>query len=184
MNELEKATAIFLNDLGYKIPSIKVAADNEFKVNLDTQEIEIALEYNEIQGNMLKRFIKRKFNYDIKNIFLFALFHELGHLITLDKFSELDLAFDEVMKLDIELKVTLLENSQLDPESLYNTYEDINFKYWELPLEDAANAWAVEAMKQMSARNYRCYNKLKKTIFRAANFDNLKEIVYLLGVFE
>ena len=107
----------------------------------------------ELSDRVWKSYIKQTFGYEMKNVFLFSLLHEIGHHHTMGQFSrKLQNAEDKkVARIEKDLSHSNCE--ELDT-LLY-------LEYYDLPMEKVATEWAVNYAKNHRKKLFRFWRKLE-----------------------
>ena len=100
-----------------------------------TEEVQFTIVMEERADKVLKKFVADNFQYNVKDMFLFSLLHEVGHHLTLDDFE------------DEELTKEWKHKSVIEWELDDSNYNEKMVEYFALPSEYAATAWAVSYMR-------------------------------------
>ena len=110
-------------------PNIDVVEGEDFCYYYHKQVVQYALLHNEkTDNNFLQFFDEYGLNYSAISPFVISLLHELGHAVTMSSFTEKEYEEDEQIKRNM-----VIPHSTIDS----------NYWYWELPIEFAANMWAI-----------------------------------------
>lgn len=106
--------------------------DSDFSYDPEDEKIYFSITISERAERLYKEYVKTKFNFNIPNIFIMCLLHEVGHFYTLNTFSKMKIETDHQAK---ELIETALEMD--DSDEIYSLYFDLS-------IEKIATAWAVD----------------------------------------
>lgn len=112
----------------------------------------------DLGDELFKEFVLERFNYTIDNNFIFSLLHEVGHHKTDDDINQR--VYDFCMK----------EKELIDKEmQSAETREDarrIEWKYFNLPDEILATAWAVNYARKHPKKCAKMWRKCEKALHR------------------
>ena len=138
IRKLNKAIRTAFEPLGVK--KMRLAEDYGYYITDDT--IEYRITEGHIEDKWFNQFIKERFNYKVKNTFIFSILHEIGHLNTLAEIRECDILYDfcENEKDRIRQEMNEAENIKQSKK--------LEWQYFNLPDEIAATAWAVDYAKE------------------------------------
>lgn len=114
---------------------LKAILGKDFAYYPVTEQVQFTLVMEDRADKIFRKFIADTFNYEIKDMFLFSLLHEVGHHFTIDDF--------EYEELDKEWK----HKSRIEWEIDEDNYNEKSIEYFSLPSEYAATAWAVSYMR-------------------------------------
>lgn len=127
VNDFNNTLSLWLNSHGFS--NIDIVEGEEFCYYYTSHTIQWGFFSKDSTDNNFRQFIAEYgSNYNDIEPFILSLIHELGHHMTLPNFSADELEEEKVRK-----EIRALENSSID----------INYWYWELPTELAANVWTI-----------------------------------------
>ena len=105
-------------------------------------------------------FIKERFDYDVENVFVITLLHEIGHYKTDD---EIGVALGSWCDADKERISDAIQNN-------FNITEEeekaLNWQYFYLPDEFSATAWAVKFAKENPEYIEEMWEKIEKALHK------------------
>lgn len=110
--------------------------DSDFFYSSREQRIYFTLAYSERADKLFKQYVFSEFHYEISNIFLLSLLHELGHHFTLSNFSDIEIRKEHKRKRKIEAELTKTDSNEAF------------LKYFDLPIEKTATEWAINYYKE------------------------------------
>lgn len=121
-----------------ELSSFKVSAklDKEFTMSVDDKIITYSITTSEVD-KWFDEFVFKTFGFSIENDFVMSLLHEIGHLKTLDNIE------DETYEKDLKEKEKITKKIQSDKTDTEKKEKNLHFKYFALPTEIVATAWAV-----------------------------------------
>lgn len=102
-------------------------------------------------------YIKDRFDYDVENVFIITLLHEIGHYKTDD---EIGSALGSYCDQDKERISDTILNTDVSEEE----EKRLNWQYFNLPDEFAATAWAVNFAKENPEYIKEMWNKMEKAL--------------------
>lgn len=107
----------------------------------------------ELSDRVWKKYIKDNYNYEMTNVFLFSLLHEIGHHHTMGQFSR-KLQNDEDKKV-----------ARIEKDLSHSNCEELDtllyLEYYDLPMEKVATEWAVKYAKNHKRKLFRFWRKLE-----------------------
>lgn len=154
MNGLEKIDEI-INDFVAQF-DCDAEFGNEFLYWHDDSTIQYALIIGVTSDVVWTEYVKATFDYDIENIFVFSLLHEIGHHYTMDLFSkeQLNTEFRKAGKIEENLRES---NSILIDKGYY-------LQYFDLPMEKIATEWAVKYAKKNRKKLEKFWDTLQQAL--------------------
>lgn len=123
--------------------NVKSLLGEDFAYYPTTEEIQFTIAMNERSDKVFTKFVMETFHYQIKDIFLLSLLHEVGHHLTLEDFEDYELCEEWANKIMIELEIN------------DTNYDEKQIEYFNLPSEYAATAWAVSYLREHEKEVYR-----------------------------
>lgn len=126
--------------------------DSDFSYDSEDDRVYFSIIVSERSDRLFKQYISNEFHFDVSNIFIISLLHEVGHAQTLWQFSQKQIQSAHRAKKSIEKK---LEK---------NNSDEIYSQYFDLSIEKAATAWAVNYYKNNKARCDEFYSLFEKTL--------------------
>ena len=112
-----------------------------------------------------KEYVKKEFNFNLTNIFMFSLLHEIGHHYTMDFFTQTQQNKNDKMVDKIEKVLSESDDEKLD-KTMY-------LKYFDLPMERIATKWAVNYYRKHRFSINRFYKKLNKELKKFYKINGL-----------
>lgn len=109
--------------------------DSDFSYDPTEERVYFTILISERSDRLFKEYITTHFNFENFNIFVMSLLHEVGHFYTLYNFSKEKRKEDKRLKRNIEKQLT-----KNDSDEVYSSYFDLD-------IEKAATAWAVDYYK-------------------------------------
>ena len=116
--------------------------DSDFFFDPEEDRVYFSIIVSERSDRLFKEYIKKEFHFNVTNIFMISLLHEVGHFFTLRNFSK------KKIKAAHEEKNIIAEALEMD-----NSNDEIYSLYFDLDIEKAATEWAV---KYYTANQKRC----------------------------
>jgi hypothetical protein len=126
--------------------------DNDFSYDSKDDRVYFSIIVSERSDRLFKQYILNEFHFDVPNIFMISLLHEVGHAQTLWNFSQKQIQSAHRVKKALEKK---LEK---------NNSDEIYSQYFDLSIEKAATAWAVDYYKNNKTRCDEFYSLFEKTL--------------------
>ena len=128
VDNINEIIAKFLSNYG----KVKVICSTEFEYNTTKDIISWSFLTSERQDRTFCDFFERELKCPKCNSFIYSIFHEYGHKMTLGSFTELD-----------------WDLYQLNLDELYGVCDgdERDYLYYHLPIEIAASQWAVNFIK-------------------------------------
>lgn len=126
---------------------------SDFSYDPEDERVYFSIAFSERADKLFKEYVLKKFNFEIKNIFIMSLLHEVGHFFTLNTFSKMEIENDHLAKEVIE---EMLDADDSDDE-IYSLYFD-------LKIERVATAWAVDYYKSNKKRCDNFYLNFVQTL--------------------
>lgn len=109
--------------------------DTDFSYDPEDEKIYFSIAISERASRLYKEYVKKTFHFNISNIFIMCLLHEVGHFFTLHTFSKMRLQAAH------EAKEIIEEALEMDDD------DDIYSLYFDLSIEKVATAWAISYYK-------------------------------------
>lgn len=128
---------------------------NDFSYCPEDNEITFTILYSERADRLFREYIKSHFSFEVPNLFMMSLLHEVGHAMTLFTFSKTEMENAHHAK-------ELIEND-LKEEDTDETFS----KYFDLDIEKVATEWAVNYYRSNSEKIEDFYLKFEKTLHQA-----------------
>lgn len=126
--------------------------DNDFFYDKSENTVYFSIIVSERADRLFKEYVKKTFHFSTPNVFMMSLLHEVGHAYTLGNFSR------TALKTDMDAKAMLEDAlSMKDDDELFSMYFD-------LEVEKAATAWAVDYYKANTERCEQFYAKFLKIL--------------------
>lgn len=131
---------------------LKARLGEDFEYSFEKERVQFPLEVTEQHDKLFKIFIKKIFDYDVPNVFMMSLLHEMGHHFTGENFTE----EDEALYLERNAEIT---------ERIMNDEGDQPFyDYYALPQEMAATHWAVDVYRNNEKAINKAWKQIKKAL--------------------
>ena len=111
----------------------------DFEYRFEKNALGFAITTTEVD-EWFNEFIKVTFDYDVTNTFIISILHEIGHAETADFIT--DKAYEKCLIEKIKISEALLHLDSIE------TAKALEFKYFALPDEYEATAWAVEYARE------------------------------------
>lgn len=137
--------------------------DSDFSYDPEDERVYFSIVVSERADRLFKQYVQKTFSFEIPNIFMLSLLHEVGHFFTLDTFSKMRIRAAHQAK-----KLIADELEKYDSDEVYS-------EYFDLSIEKVATAWAVDYYK---ANTKRCED------FYSSFVSELKRQYTELGVTE
>lgn len=115
--------------------------DSDFFYDSEEQRVYFSIIVSERSDRLFKEYIEKEFHFNVTNIFMISLLHEVGHFFTLKNFSK------KKIRAAHEEKDIIAEALEMD-----NSNDEIYSLYFNLDIEKAATAWAVKYYKEHTKR--------------------------------
>ena len=131
---LNKKVTLFIQNFD---DSLSARLGYDFEYNFDKERVQFPIAITDRHDVHFAEFIKKVFNYDVPNVYMMSLLHELGHHFTGYDFSDED--EEHYLERVDDISQKLID----DPNN-----KQIHFEYYSLPQEIAATAWAVNTYKE------------------------------------
>lgn len=148
--DLNKVTKIVQRFIDTINENISVEFDSDFYYDNDLETVFYTIVISERADRLFKQFVLDTFNYEVKNVFLLSLLHEVGHYFTYYQFSS------------EELKKYRQKKKRIQKDKIVS---DKNFyEYFALPNEEAATAWAVEYLRDHEKECANWWKKIQKEL--------------------
>lgn len=113
---------------------------SDFSYDPEDERVYFSIMVSERADRLFKQYVLSHFHFEISNIFIISLLHEVGHAFTLDSFSKMEIKNDHFAKETIE-EMLNADNS-----------DDIYSLYFDLKIEKVATAWAIDYYKANKKR--------------------------------
>ena len=160
VKKLNKAISTELKDF-----KVNAVLDTEFAMFMEDRIIGYKLDVNTVD-KWFDEYIYKTFGFDVgENDFVISLLHEIGHFKTLNQVEQktYDKAQKEIAKIQKKLEKVDTERKE----------KNLHFKYFSVPTEIIATAWAVEW-----ARNHpKKYKKMcKNTLLAIQEFYKINNV--------
>lgn len=124
----------------------------DFSYDPEDERVYFSIAVSERADRLFKEYVKKTFHFEIPNIFMLSLLHEVGHFFTFHTFSK--------MRLE-----TAHEAKKLIEEALeIDNCDEIYSLYFDLSIEKVATAWAVDYYKNNRKRCEDFYSNFVKTL--------------------
>ena len=138
---------------------------DEFVYFHDDCTVGYTLVIGDFADKVWKEYVLKKFNYSIKNTFVFSLLHEIGHHYTIGLFDS-KRTKEEKAKIDRIEKLLKLTSGD-DAERV------LHLAYFDLPTERIATEWAVKYARENEKELNDFWNKLNSALreFYRLNLD-------------
>lgn len=147
IRKLESKVNKFLAPFG-----LKSVFGLDFAYLTENEVVQFPVFMTERVDNIFAEWLKDTFNFDVPNMFIFSLLHEVGHHYTIDDFDDKDFEKDEKRKAKIS-------------ENLEKDYKKYSRKYFALPIEYSANEWAVNYFIENEAEVLKKGKELQKAFY-------------------
>lgn len=112
-------------------------------------------------------FVEKTFNYTVTNTFIISVLHEIGHAETENFIT------DEIYNKCIIEKIKI--NKALETENNLKKIKALEFKYFDLPDEYEATAWAVEYAREHEQELAEMWQEICKGLQEFYTENNLTE---------
>jgi hypothetical protein len=113
---------------------------SDFSYDPEDERVYFSVMVSERADRLFKQYVLSHFHFEISNIFMISLLHEVGHAFTLNSFSKMEIKNDHLAKETIE-------------EMLHaDDSDDIYSLYFDLKIERVATAWAINYYKANKKR--------------------------------
>lgn len=113
---------------------------SDFSYDPEDERVYFSIMVSERADRLFKQYVLSHFHFEISNIFMISLLHEVGHAFTLNSFSKMEIKNDHLAKETIE-------------EMLHaDDSDDIYSLYFDLKIERVATAWAINYYKANKKR--------------------------------
>lgn len=120
---------------------------SDFSYDPEDERVYFSIMVSERADRLFKQYVLSHFHFEISNIFMISLLHEVGHAFTLNSFSKMEIKNDHLAKETIE-------------EMLHaDDSDDIYSLYFDLKIERVATAWAIDYYKANKKRCDDFYSK-------------------------
>ncbi|MEE3350403.1 MAG: hypothetical protein VZR09_10245 [Candidatus Gastranaerophilaceae bacterium] len=159
VNKLNRAIAAELAPFG--ITAAKLV-EKDYAYYNNNCSIEYCLVDGTTEDKLFTEFLKERFDYTVKNIWIISIFHEIGHHMTMTYISDEILDFCDTEK----DRIAAIMETATAAES-----KKLEFQYFNLPDEIMATQWAVNYIRS----NPRSVEKIWDNIAKAMNkfyFEN------------
>lgn len=157
MTSLNKDLLVSLVDDFLEPFGLDSELDSDFGYDLNDDTIYFSLLITERSDKLFKEYIEKTFHFIVPNIFIISLLHEVGHYFTLYSFSKMKLKNAHQTKELIENELEKITTD--DP-----LYDIVYSKYFDLNIEKAATAWAIDYYKNNKARCDEFYSLFEKNL--------------------
>ena len=128
--------------------------DSDFSYDPEDERVYFSIMVSERADRLFKQYVKKTFSFEIPNIFMLSLLHEVGHFYTLHTFSKLR------MKTAHDAKELISEALEMDDD------DEIYSLYFDLSIEKVATAWAVDYYKANTKRCEDFYSRFLDELHR------------------
>lgn len=125
---------------------------SDFSYDPEDDRVYFTIAISERADRLFKDYISTRFDFDVPNIFVMSLLHEVGHAYTLYTFSKKRINADHEAK---ELIEQALEMD--DSDEIYSLYFDLD-------IERVATSWAVDYYKANRKRCDDFYKSFSKKL--------------------
>ena len=154
MKELDTDILISLVDEFLEPFGLDSDFDSDFFYDSEDETVFFSVIVSERADRLFKEYVHKTFSFDIPNIFMLNLLHEIGHAETLSQFSKQRLK-------------TVHKQKEAISERLDQTNSDACYiEYFDLSIEKVATAWAVEYYKANTKRCEDFYSRFLKELHR------------------
>lgn len=131
--------------------------DSDFFYDIVEERVYFTILVSERSDRLFKQYIKNTFNFDVPNIFMMSLLHEIGHAETLENISMKQYKKDHQTKNKLEEELDKLSTDDPNYDIVYSKYFDIGF-------EKVATEWAVNYYKSHKSEIANFYSKFLKVL--------------------
>lgn len=135
LNKLNKTISDIVKPFGIA----EAFCDTSYAYYFDSEKIGFQITEDE-PDKIFNQFVKERFNYTVKNQFVFSLLHEIGHHKANDDID------GEVYDFCLEEKERISE--ELGKVKTKKERKKLHYQYFNLPDEIMATAWAVKYAKK------------------------------------
>lgn len=136
----------------------RAKASSEYAYYFNSGKVTYKITEDTLEDNLFKQFVLETFNYEIPNIFIFSLLHEVGHHKTWEDLSDetCDYCDNEKMRIMKEM------------ENAHTRYaiKDLEYQYFKLPDEMCATMWAVSYSMAHPRKIKRMWKKSEKALHK------------------
>ena len=144
-------------------PNIEVFEGEDFCYYYEEHIVQWGLIARENTDNNFLQFLHEYgLDYDAVSPFVMSFLHEIGHAVTLSNFSD-----------EMQAEERYAKNSMIVSKSNI----DVNYWYWELPTEFAANMWAIEWANNNIEKFTELHALCKQYLTMIGNDENVIEQV-------
>ena len=160
---LNKAITKELSTFGIK----KAICTDEYSYIFDKEIVTYKLTEGTVEDKWFTKFIKERFDYDVRYPFIISLLHEVGHHKTSDDIS------------DGVYNFCMAEKERINEEMLTATGKEskkLEWQYFNLPDEIMATKWAVDYAKKHPKKIKKMWKKSQKALleFYQKNLDDFE----------
>ena len=152
MRVLNKAISAELKPFGIS----EAVCGDEYNYSLDKESVMFKLTENTIEDILFCEYVKERFNYNIRHIFVFSLLHEIGHHKTYDDITGSVYDFCENEKERIAGDMITADDEDA---------KKLEWQYFNLPDEIIATQWAVNYAKNHPKKVEKMWQKMKTALF-------------------
>ena len=159
VHEFNKALSLWFNDHGFS--NLEFVEGEDFCYYPSLHTVQWGMFDSEKTDNHFRQFFHE---YGMKNdecIFIISLLHEVGHFQTIHFFS------NEEFESDFAAKENRISDGTIDTD----------YWYWELPIELAANMWAINWINEHPIEVKELYKLCVDHINQIMNDENVLEQV-------
>ena len=170
MKAVDRVTKVIADYFEDNLDPVDVCCALDWSYSEDEEQVAWSFLVNERQDKNFSKFFEEDLNCPVCNIFIYSLFHEYGHYVTMPSFSEGEI---QVYR---------------DAVNIIESADDIDmsardFTYYRLPVELAASRWAVEYITEHHDEIMTWYNETFLPAMKemyAAGDKELQELINLL----
>ena len=157
ISEFNKSLSLWFNAHG--ITNLEFVEGEDFCYYPSLHTVQWGMLTAEKTDNNFRQFFHEYGARGIDNTFIISLLHEVGHYMTIHYFDQIDLENDAVAK-----------DNRLSDGTI-----DTNYWYWELPIEIAANMWAINWMNEHPAETQELYELCAESFEKIMSDEDILE---------
>ena len=142
--------------------------DSDFYYDPEDELVYFSVLFTDRSDRLWKEYIKKTFSFEVDNIFMLSLLHEVGHHYTLNTFSRMRIKTAHQAK-----ELINEELGKLDPSD--PAYDVVYSNYFDLSIEKVATAWAIDYYKANKKRCDDFYSIFEKELHKQYKALGVKE---------
>lgn len=151
--KLNKAISAQLKNFG-----VKAELSTEYAYYFSKALVTFKITENTIEDELFDEFIFERFGYEVKNIFMISLLHEVGHHLANNEIDGMIYNFCMDEKDRIEKAIPNLDS--------YDEIKKLEYQYFALPDEIMATQWAVNFARNNALECDVMWENIKTALFK------------------